>query len=161
MAQYAKIDENNIVVYVMEVLDEKIINPETGQVDYEYGELICNQTYEGRWAHTYAILPFEEESIEKHRKCANIGDTYHEDTGIFISPQPYPSWSLNEKTQWVPPIEEPKPERSEIPDKSHYVWDEDLYQSDNSQGWVLKTESQRKLDELGLTVEDLKEILGL
>ena len=60
---------------------------------------------------------------------AGIGMTYDEAKDAFIDPQPFPSWTLNEDTcLWVAPIAEPD-------DGKHYIWNEALYQSDNSLGW--------------------------
>ena len=62
---------------------------------------------------------------------AMIGDTYNAETGVFIYPQPYSSWTLNTSTnEWEPPL--PKSD-----DGNLYRWDEDAYQADNLTGWVI------------------------
>lgn len=49
----------------------------------------------------------------------------------LVSPQPFPSWTLNENSfRWEAPTPEPN-------DEKFYVWDEELYQTDNMQGWVV------------------------
>jgi hypothetical protein len=46
----------------------------------------------------------------------------------YNTPKPYASWTLNETTcLWDAPIVKPN---------GDYVWNEELYQSDNTQGWV-------------------------
>ena len=50
-------------------------------------------------------------------KFAGIGDFYDANADVFISPQPYPSWSLDENYDWQPPT--PIPE-----DGIMYIWDE-------------------------------------
>ena len=52
------------------------------------------------------------------KNFAAIGYTYDESRDAFISPQPYPSWILDEDTCiWKAPIEVPS-------DDKHYFWDE-------------------------------------
>jgi hypothetical protein len=67
-------------------------------------------------------------SIRKN--YAGIGFTYDATRDAFYAPQPYPSWTLVEDTcQWNPPITYPD-------DDKMYTWDEDVYQADNTKGWV-------------------------
>lgn len=66
------------------------------------------------------------------KNYAGVGFTYDVSRDAFIPPQPYTSWVLNETTcNWESPI--PYPD-----DDNDYEWDEDLYQSDNTQGWVAR-----------------------
>jgi hypothetical protein len=52
------------------------------------------------------------------KNYAGIGFTYDADKDAFISPQPHPSWLLDEETcLWGPPIPMP------VDDKK-YIWDE-------------------------------------
>ena len=51
------------------------------------------------------------------KQYAGIGYTYDADADVFIIPQPYPSWSLDENYDWQPPT--PMPD-----DGIMYVWDE-------------------------------------
>jgi len=39
------------------------------------------------------------------------------------------SWSLDSNDDWQPPVAHPD-------DDKMYLWDEDVYQADNSKGWV-------------------------
>ena len=58
------------------------------------------------------------------KNYAGIGDTYDEDRDAFISPKPYPSWTLNETTcRWEAPV--PLPD-----DENNYVWNESTQQWD-------------------------------
>ena len=71
----------------------------------------------------------EDDGVALRGNYAGIGYTYDAANDVFYEPQPYDSWSLNETTWlWEPPIPHPG--------DGYYVWDEDLYQSDNTQGWV-------------------------
>jgi hypothetical protein len=48
----------------------------------------------------------------------------------FYSQKPHNSWTLDDDTcHWEAPITYPD-------DDEAYTWDEDLYQSDNTKGWV-------------------------
>ena len=38
---------------------------------------------------------------------AAIGGKYDKSNDAFISPKPYPSWLMNSKYQWEPPVEKP------------------------------------------------------
>jgi len=165
MNHYAKIDDNNIVVQVIALTDQKITNPETNEVDVSYGKTFCNENYSGRWIDTCVLnIVHDECTLEQCRKYARIGDTYDEAQDAFIPPQPYPSWTLNDHFEWEPPIAAPNVERSEVPADKSYEWDEDAYQADNTTGWKqvdLVTSAEVKLEALGLTKEDLKELLSM
>jgi hypothetical protein len=50
------------------------------------------------------------------KQYAGIGYTYDAVNDVFISPQPYASWLLDENFDWQPPT--PKPEGMD------YYWDE-------------------------------------
>jgi len=103
MAHYAFLDENNIVTEVIVGKDEH----EDG-IDWEqwYGDFrgqVCKRT-------SY------NNNIRK--QYAGIGYTYDTVKDIFIQPQPFPSWSLNDNSDWVAPVDYPS-------DGTFYDWDED------------------------------------
>ena len=56
--------------------------------------------------------------VEIDKKKGGIGCTYHPDVNLFSSPQPYPSWTLNDQCIWQPPV--PKPD-----DGGAYTWNEE------------------------------------
>ena len=65
---------------------------------------------------------------------AGVGFTYDTKRKAFVEPQPYPSWNLNSSSYvWEPPISRPA---DATDDDKEYYWDETLYQSDNTKGWV-------------------------
>lgn len=51
-------------------------------------------------------------------KYAGIGDTYDAENDVFISTQPFASWSLDENFDWQAPVSYPT-------DGIMYTWDED------------------------------------
>jgi len=63
------------------------------------------------------------------------GPGYKYDGTGFYMPQPHASWTLNTTTYlWEPPIANPND------GTTLYQWNESLYQSDNTKGWVEVTE---------------------
>ena len=101
MAHFAQIDDSNIVTQVIVVADE-----------FEsFGGEWCNSLLGGTWVQTSY-----NNNIRK--QYAGIGFTYDEEADVFIAPQPYPSWSLDEYHDWQAPS--PKPAGDKL-----YTWDED------------------------------------
>lgn len=122
MAHFAKLDENNIVVYVTVGRDEDdgqedVLSARTGDV---YKQTSYN-TFAG--VHKLGGTPLR-------KNYAGIGYTYDEARDAFIPPKLYASWLLNETTcQWDAPIDYPT-------DGKVYFWDEEAHQADNLTGWV-------------------------
>jgi hypothetical protein len=106
MAHYAFLDENNIVTEVITGRHEW--EEVDGITDWEqaYSEVrgqVCKRTsYSGSIRFNYA----------------GVGYTYDPIDDAFIAPKPYPSWVLNSKKQWEPPIAYPT-------DGKLYAWDEE------------------------------------
>lgn len=104
MAHWAELDENNIVLRVT-VGDNNA--PNEG-----YDWLIENLG--GRWIQTSYNHNFR-------KQYAGIGFYYDEDADVFIAPQPYASWILDENYDWQAPV--PMPEAT---DNGFWVWNEDI-----------------------------------
>ena len=71
-----------------------------------------------------------------------IGWYYNSEHDIFhpAKPEGHDSWTLNTTTgMWDAPLPQPELTEAEVEAMSYYVWDEDAYQADNTQGWVLET----------------------
>ena len=74
------------------------------------------------------------------KNYAGIGYTYDEDRDAFIPPKPFSSWILNETScLWEAPLTRPSLSDSEIAAGKFYGWNEAAYQSDNTQGWELRS----------------------
>jgi predicted HTH transcriptional regulator len=106
MAHYAFLDENNIVTEVIIGIDEteliEGLDPETWYGNFR-GQKCIRTSYNG--------------NIRKN--FASIGYFYDKILDIFIPPQPFKSWILDEeKFIWKPPFEKPD-------NKNIYVWNED------------------------------------
>ena len=131
MAHYAEIDENNIVLRVMVVNNEDTIDPKTGDESETVGVAFCKEQWGGNWVKTSY-----NHNIRK--RYAGIGYSYNEQLDAFVLPKPFESWILNNQTaDWESPVG-PAPEVTEEDRKtdSRYEWNEELYQSDNTKGWV-------------------------
>jgi len=100
MSHWAEIDENNIVVRVV-VGDN---NDPAGDEGYQW--LIDNLG--GTWIKT-------SYNNRIRKQYAGIGFTYDSVADVFIEPQPYSSWSLDENFDWQAPT--PKPD-------GKWNWDE-------------------------------------
>ena len=93
MAHYAFLDENNIVTEVIPGKDEtETIEGLTPEQWYgNYRAQVCKRTsYSNKIRGTYA----------------GIGYSYNADEDIFITPQPYPSWTRT-GSFWNPPTPMP------------------------------------------------------
>jgi hypothetical protein len=101
MAHFAKINDNNIVEEVLVIADsEEHRGEEFLSIDLGLG---------GRWIQTYYSGNFR-------KQYAGRGYYYDEVKDIFIQPQPYPSWVLDENNDWKAPIERTN---------EYSYWDED------------------------------------
>jgi hypothetical protein len=94
MAHYAFLDKNNIVTEVITGIDET-----------ELIEDLDTETWYGNFRGQTCKRTSYNNNIRK--QYARIGYTYDEINDVFIAPQPYPSWSLDENFDWQPPT--PKP----------------------------------------------------
>lgn len=101
MSHWAEIDNENKVLRVL-VGDNDDPNGDEG-----YSWLINNLG--GTWIQTSY-----NNNIRK--QYAGIGFTYDADADVFIAPQPYPSWSLDENFDWQPP--------TLMPTEGRWEWDE-------------------------------------
>lgn len=98
MAHFAEII-NNKVGNVIAVHDNELL---VDGVEVEAkGKEFCEKTFGGEWVQTSYT-----DRIRK--KMATRGDDYNRENDIFVSPQPYPSWTIDENFDWQPPV--PKPE---------------------------------------------------
>jgi len=110
MAHFAKLDENNIVVFVTVGRDED--NGKEAELNARTGDVYKQTSYNTRGGvHTLGGTPYR-------KNYAGIGYTYDSQRDAFIPPKPFASWVLNENTcLWDAPI--PMPNDNKI-----YVWDE-------------------------------------
>jgi hypothetical protein len=121
MSHFAKI-ENNIVV--------EVLVAEQDFIDSIEGEWV-QTSYNTHGGYHYKEDGFLSDDQTKafRKNYANVGFSYDRDKDAFIPPQPFPSWLFEEfSCTWHAPIDPPS--------TGVYNWDEELYQSDNTQGWI-------------------------
>lgn len=117
MAHFAELDDNNTVVQVIVVDNSDIQDlpfPASEQVGISYLNSI------GIYGN------FKQTSYNNNFRgsYATVDGVYNENYDVFVRPQPFPSWSLNEQnTEWLPPT--PMPD-----DGGNYYWNE------QNQSWV-------------------------
>lgn len=134
MAHYALLDENNIVVKVITGVDEN----DTTNLPSEFSSweefyadqqgFTCKRTSYNTIHNTHILggTPFRG-------NYAGVGCLYDEVNDVFLGEKFYESWIVDE-TIWdyVAPVAQPET------NPEQYQWVEEIYQADNTQGWVLK-----------------------
>jgi len=113
MAHFAKI-KDGIVEQVIVVSNNMILD-ENNEEQESLGIAFLHNLYNDNtveWVQTSYNDTFR-------KNYAGVGHTYDTDRDAFYTPQPYPSWTLNEDTcLWEAPT--PYPEEGQ-----HYTWDEE------------------------------------
>ena len=135
MAHFARLNADNIVETVI-VVGNKDTQDENGNEVESVGIAFCKKLFgsDTNWIQT-------SYNHTMRVRYAGIGYKYHSDRNAFIRQQPYPSWIIDNSTvDWKAPLVEPTLTDSEKAANKYYVWNESLYQSDNTQGWVLTDE---------------------
>jgi|TARA_R110000822_G_scaffold102774_4_gene229255 hypothetical protein len=128
MAHFAKLDENNIVTKVVVVHNDVATSESAGAafLNNMYGTSdTWKQTSYNTYGNQHKLggTPFR-------KNYAGVGFTYDASNDAFIDAKPFDSFTLNDSTYlWESPITFPD-------DGKSYYWNETLYQSDNSKGWV-------------------------
>jgi hypothetical protein len=104
MAHFAKVEDGivtQVIVAEQDVIDSGLFGDGWVQTSYN--------THGGQ----------HPEGRPLRKNFAGIGFTYNAERDVFIPPQNYPSWSLNEDTcLWEPPV--PYPSEGKL-----YKWDEE------------------------------------
>ena len=105
MAHYAFLDSNNIVTEVITGIDEteliEGLEPETWYGNFK-GQTCKRTSYNGNIRKQYC----------------GIGFSYNPDADVFVAPQPFPSWTLDENFDWQAPVARPT-------DDERYSWNEE------------------------------------
>lgn len=124
MAHFAKLDGTNVVIDCIVIDNVNAPDPAP-----EYSEPLgqafiaslaqLDPRLEGTWKQTSYHGNFR-------KQYAGIGFTYDPVADVFIAPQPYPSWLLDEDYDWQAPVLMPS-------EDGPWMWDED------SLSWVEAT----------------------
>ncbi len=120
MSHFAKLDKNNLVVFVTVGRQED--DGKELELQERTGDVYKQTSYNTRGGVHYNAQtgePSADQSKALRYNYAGIGFTYDPERDAFIAPKPYGSWVLDEATcLWQAPI--PYPE-----DGASYTWDED------------------------------------
>jgi hypothetical protein len=110
MAHFAELDSNNVVVQTIVVANEDMLDA-NGQESEAVGVAFCQSLFgqETRWVQTSYNNSFR-------KQYAGFGHRYDEALDVFIAPQPFESWALDENLDWQAPVPAPK---------GAHTWDEE------------------------------------
>ena len=135
MAHFAQLDDNNVVTQVIVVGNDDITDVNGNEVE-SIGVAFCQRLLgaDTNWKQT-------SYNSNIRVRYAGIGYSYNADLDAFVPPRPFASWTLDSGTaDWVSPLgAAPALTAEQEAAFSHYRWDEDAYQADNTTGWVLET----------------------
>lgn len=134
MAHFAELDSNNKVIKVVVLRNEDTVDSNGNELESVGVELLQNMfgsdtiwkqtSYNGNFRKRYASPEF----------------TYDVVNDCFIPPKPYPSWTFNTTTKnWEPPLVEPDRTDDMISNNQGWVWSEDVYQANNTSGWIVSS----------------------
>lgn len=164
MATYAVLDSNNVVIDVVKIADSDQM---VGDTESEsLGQTFCAQifphyansnvtykktsmnTRENQYLNRDGTLG--DQSKKLRGNAAQIGGTYDPVNDQFRPKKEYASYTWNvENAKWTAPIAIP----TVLDDGQDPVvwawdisWDEDLYQSDNTKGWIARKFNPKDLE---------------
>ncbi len=127
MSHFAKLDENNVVVFVTKGRQED--DGLEDELTARTGDVYKQTSYNTRGGVHYTDgEPSADQTKALRFNYAGLGFSYDADRDAFIPPKPFESWVLDEATcLWAAPVQYPT-------DGGEYTWDED------STSWVEVTE---------------------
>ena len=130
MAHFAELNNSNEVLRVV-VISNDDVNANGG--DYSssaetfVSTIVPHASGGNQWKQT-------SYNGNARKQYAGIGDTFNASKNKFISPKPFPSWSLDSNDDWQAPV--PYPKITEISSNLVLIfWDED------NQKWTGKVDS--------------------
>ena len=146
MAHFAQLDDKNIVTNVIVVSNDDTSDNQALETE-SIGDAFCQKSLGA--STTWKQTSYNARGTGFRGNYAGIGHTYMTgirtlgvaSTDIFISQQPFPSWSIGINTAgWYPP--EPPGERPYvgIDSTGWYEWSESNYNTDPTTAWVFKTD---------------------
>ncbi len=152
MGHYAKIDSNNIVTQVI-VADASYINSLSDSSSYiktSYNTNMGKHYQPDSTGNTSLQTESSDQSKSLRFRFAGVGMYYDSTNDVFYEQKPPDkdgdtcnSWTLNTSTwTWEAPITMPTLTDSQFANQKIWVWDESVYQADNTQGWVLVDSQQ-------------------
>jgi len=123
MSHFAKLNKNNIVIFVTVGRDED--DGKEDELTERTGDVYKQTSY-----NTYGGIHYQQDGTPSanqsksfRKNFAGIGYTYQADIDAFVAPKPYASWTLDANAQWQAPVAMPT-------DGEMYSW------SEETQAWV-------------------------
>ena len=147
MAHFAQLDDKNIVTRVIVVNNDDITDSNGNEIE-SIGVAFCQKLLgaDTNWKKTsYNHNIRGNYAGVGHTYMTNVATLGVASTDIFISSQPYPSWSIGVGTaRWYAPIDGPPTlTDSEEAAGKRYIWDENAYNADTNDpktvGWAITT----------------------
>lgn len=120
MTHFAKLDANNIVVFVTKGRQED--DGKEGELSARTGDRYVQTSYNTHGGvHSLGGTPLR-------KNYAGLGYTYDDVRDAFIPPKQFDSWLLNEDTcLWEPPIPMPTGDKKYIWNEAKQAWEPDLW----------------------------------
>lgn len=117
MAHFAKLDENNVVIFVTVGRDED--NGKEAELSARTGDVYKQTSYNTHGGvHALGGTPFR-------KNYAGLGYTYDAGRDAFIPQRPYPSWVLDEfSCLWNAPVPYPTDGKRYSWNEENLAWDE-------------------------------------
>ncbi len=122
MAHFAKLDANNVVIFVTVGRDED----REEELFARTGDVYKQTSYNTRGGVHYQGdgTPSADQTKAFRKNYAGLGYTYDAGRNAFIPPKPFASWVLDEQTcLWNSPVPMPADAGTGEPPK-RYTWDE-------------------------------------
>lgn len=150
MAHYAQLDENNIVVNVFVGRDDTVEGIDDWETYYATDGFTVKQTSYNTKAGVHYDPETGEPSADQTKALrgnyAGIGFTYDAENDVFVAPQPFDSWVMNETTwTWEAPVDKPS-DANDAHDTSlpvkQYEWNEATTSWDYINTWNYNSETE-------------------
>jgi hypothetical protein len=109
MAYFAQLDNQGVVLRVIAVSNDDAPDPAPSNSEPLGQAFIASLGLDGEWRQTSYNGNFR-------KQYCGPGFTYDPVADVFISPQPYPSWTLNAAHDWDAP--------TPMPAEGEWSWDE-------------------------------------
>jgi hypothetical protein len=124
LSHFAKLDENNVVIFVTVGRQED--DGREAELSARTGDVYKQTSYNTRGGVHYTDgVPSADQTKAFRKNYAGLGYTYDAERNAFIPPKPYASWVLNEDTcLWDAPVAMPEDAGTGEPPK-RYTWDEE------------------------------------
>lgn len=128
---FAELDSSNVVQRIEIINSEDILSDDMESISETKGEARCQELFGGTntWKRSY------RDGTRKRFAVSN--GSYSPTDDVFLNPKPFSYFVLDSDKEWQPPIAKPTLTSQEEADEYFYIWDDSVYQADNTQGWTL------------------------